>query len=134
MGSPSSARPRPSLRTRARTWWPRRASSAVRCRPTNPLAPVTAISTRGRGGGGWLVGAGHAAVVEEHQRPGPRYHARQRFEHRGIEYGPGEIGDPADGVFGGHLVLVRARRRECAVDLASSDDPRGARVGFAAHP
>src|SRR5207237_6585789 len=101
--------------------------------PTNPVAPVTAMRTGGRGKNG-SVATGDATLVEEHQRAAPGHDARQGVEYGGIEHRPRQIGEPGDGLVRGHLFLVGARGRERVVHLGGSDDPRGERDRFTAQP
>src|SRR5437867_2923461 len=125
----SSVRAWSGLRTSARTACPRRASTVVMCRPTNPLAPVTAISTKRTRSGGRC-----AALVEEHERAAPRDHRGQCLVDLGIEHRAGKIGRPRHRLFGGHLLLVGARRTEGVEHFGGADDAGADRDLLAAQP
>src|SRR5207302_7932477 len=124
----SRARAWVGRRTSARTACPRRASMVVMWRPTNPVAPVTAISTTGGSAGR------RAALVEEHEREAPRDDRGQRLVDPGIEHRTGEIGRPLHRFFGAHLLLVGARRTEGVEHFGGADDAATHRDVFTPQP
>src|SRR2546429_332254 len=103
-------------RTSARTAWPRRASTVVMCRPTNPVAPVTAISTRKPIR--WRLcrprRGTRACGAAQPPRPVP--------ENLGIEHRAGKISRPLRRLFGAHLFLVGAGRAEGVEHFGGADD------------
>src|SRR5439155_23790008 len=88
------------------------------CRPTNPVAPVTATSTDG-------LGRGAAAFVEEYERAPARHDCGEGLEDLGIEHRAGEVRHSLHRPLRGNCLLVGPRGRECVKDFRGGDDSCG---------